>query len=205
MVQVKKIQLKNAILKAARREFVEKGFQGANLRAITKNAGCSLSNLYNYFDNKDDLFSTVLRPRMDEIKKGLEIIKTIHPPAGSYMTSLKEERKYHITVVDYIDEHREDLKLIFLKCQGSSVEGFSEFVIDEYQQMWNRWVAYVKDTFPKKVTHKISDFFIHTISSSYLNSVMEFLSHDVPREDMLLFTEEMLLYSYYGFVGLLDH
>lgn len=204
-MQVKKIQLKNAIMAAAREEFVAHGFGGANLRAIVQKAGCSLSNLYNYFESKDDLFRSLLQPRMDEIRKGLEIAKSINPPEGKYIYSLEDEKHHHRKVAEYIAAHREDLKLIFLKSQGSNVEGFSEYVIKQYQEMWDRYVKFLKESFPEKVQHKVSDFFIHNISSSYLNSVTEFLTHDISYEDMLRFSDEMTLYSYYGFIGLLGH
>jgi AcrR family transcriptional regulator len=204
-MQVKKIQLKKAIMDAARHEFLNHGYNGANLRTIAKLAGCSLSNLYNYFDSKDDLFRSLLTERMEEIRRGLALAKQIRPPAGKYIQSLEDERKHHRVVIDYIDAYRDDLKLIFLKSQGSSVEDFSEYVIEQYQDMWDNYVLYIKENFPGKPGYGISEFFIHNISSSYLNSVMEFLIHNISHEEMRIFSDEMTLYSYYGFVGLMDH
>ncbi len=203
-MQVKKVQVRAAILDAAGQEFLAHGFRGANLRAIAKRAGCSLSNLYNYFENKDDLFSTLLSLRMNEITQALQTAKSFSLPQGEYMYSLETERERHAAVIKYLYAHREELILIFLKSQGSSVESFSEYVIQEYQDMWNRYVDYLKDNFPDKMQNMVSSFFIHNLSSSYLNSVLEFLAHDVPLEDMLVFCDEMTLYSYYGLTGLLE-
>ena len=203
-MQVKKAHVEKSILAAARDEFVIHGFREANLRTIARRAGCSLSNLYNYFENKDDLFRSVLQPRLDEIKRGLELAREIQPPSGEYMHPLEEERKHHRVVIDYIDRHRQDLKLIFLQSQGSSLEGFSEYVIEQYQNMWGGFVGYLRENFPDLVQGKVSEFFIHNINSAYLNSIMEFLIHDTSHGDMLRFSDELTVYSYYGFVGLLE-
>jgi AcrR family transcriptional regulator len=204
VVQTKKSELKQTILMVARREFIRKGYRGANLRIIAQKTPCSLSNLYNYFESKDDLFKQLLEPRLNEIRQAFEMARAILPPEGMVTYDLEDEQRYHKYVIDYIDTHRQDLKLIFLKSHGSSVEQFQEYVIDEYQEMWTRYIHYLKENFPEKAKQRISDFFIHTISSSYLNSMMECLIHDIPYEDMLRYSEQLTVYSYYGFLGLLE-
>lgn len=54
---------KKTILDAARQEFVSKGFRDASLNGIIKNAGISKGSLYYYFEDKSDLYLTV----MDEV------------------------------------------------------------------------------------------------------------------------------------------
>lgn len=48
------------ILDAAAREFAEKGFAGASLNRIIEDAGISKGAMYYYFDDKEDLFHTVI-------------------------------------------------------------------------------------------------------------------------------------------------
>ncbi len=61
---------KNNILDAAIVEFAEYGFDSANINNIARNAGVSVGSMYKYFDNKEDLFLTV-------IHYGVETLKTI--------------------------------------------------------------------------------------------------------------------------------
>ena len=49
-----------AILSAAADEFSEQGYSGSSVNRIIKSAGMSKGSLYYYFDNKADLFSTVV-------------------------------------------------------------------------------------------------------------------------------------------------
>lgn len=45
-----------AVLRAAIHEFVEKGFAGAKIADIAQNAGVAKGSMYQYFDNKEELF-----------------------------------------------------------------------------------------------------------------------------------------------------
>jgi AcrR family transcriptional regulator len=49
-----------AILAAAAEEFAERGYSGASLNRVTEGAGISKGALYYYFDDKEDLFVTVV-------------------------------------------------------------------------------------------------------------------------------------------------
>ena len=120
-MQIKKQEVQQAIVAAARAEFREHGFSGANLRRIAGAAGCSLSNLYNYFAGKDELFIAVVNDRLVEIRGALDWIRTFRMPKDVCMQTEDEERYYYRIISNYIREHRADLELIFLKSSGSSV------------------------------------------------------------------------------------
>ena len=60
------------ILTCARTVFAVRGFHGANIAAICKEAGIGRGTLYQYFDNKHDLFSAVLVDVAERIRAVLE-------------------------------------------------------------------------------------------------------------------------------------
>ena len=53
------METKNKILKAARKEFLAKGYERASLRTIGKDAGFTAGLIYSYFKDKDDLFNAI--------------------------------------------------------------------------------------------------------------------------------------------------
>ncbi|TCK98681.1 TetR family transcriptional regulator [Natranaerovirga hydrolytica] len=55
-MQIKKEEVREAILTTAEKEFLEKGFNNASLRKIVKNAGTTIGNFYNYYESKEALF-----------------------------------------------------------------------------------------------------------------------------------------------------
>ena len=50
------------ILKAAREEFLEKGYKGASLRSICKKAGVTTGAFYFQFENKEAVLKEILDP-----------------------------------------------------------------------------------------------------------------------------------------------
>src|SRR6185312_11130504 len=57
-----------AILKAAIREFKERGYGGARIDAIAKNAKINKRMLYHYFGGKDELYMAVLERSYSNIR-----------------------------------------------------------------------------------------------------------------------------------------
>ena len=57
---------REAVLRAARRIFLDKGYAGATLEAIAEEAGFSKGVMYSQFESKADLFLTLLERRMKE-------------------------------------------------------------------------------------------------------------------------------------------
>lgn len=47
---------KNRIIEAAMNEFIKEGFNGASTNTIVKNAEISKGALFNYFENKENLY-----------------------------------------------------------------------------------------------------------------------------------------------------
>lgn len=76
MVQVKKAEVREAILEAATRLFVQKGFVGTSTNDIGRLARVAPSAIYTYFESKLDLFYQVfspwLRARLDQLEWDLE-------------------------------------------------------------------------------------------------------------------------------------
>lgn len=203
-MQIKKQLVRQAILDAAWAEFSAKGFAGANLRAIAAAAGCSLSNLYNYFSSKDDLFGAIVGPRVDEIRRGLEWIRTYRMPVDKPYTTEEEEWQYFKHIADYMHNHRAELELIFLKSEGSSVAGLLDEAVEAYNHMWSNYHEHLQQNFAHKKFNRISDFFVHNMTHFFVNTLMEFLRHNIDGEDMSAYMEELFKFSYYGHLGMLE-
>ena len=72
MVQVKKEQVRKAILAVAWRLFSRRSYQRTTLSQIAREAGISSANLYVYFDSKLDILYAVYEPWMRERLMRLE-------------------------------------------------------------------------------------------------------------------------------------
>ena len=53
------------LIESAKKEFLEHGFQNANLRRISSESGVSTGSIYTRFGDKAGLFSAVVKPAAD--------------------------------------------------------------------------------------------------------------------------------------------
>ena len=61
------------ILQSARQIVAEKGPEGLNMRSLAKQAGFSVTTLYNHFGNKDDLLVALLEDALNEVTPLIEM------------------------------------------------------------------------------------------------------------------------------------
>jgi len=73
------------ILRAARREFVAKGFAGARVDAIARAASVNKRMLYHYFGDKDALYRAVLR---EGIATNLDLVAAAPPDTADLLPFL---------------------------------------------------------------------------------------------------------------------
>ncbi len=67
-MQTLKDGIRNDIIGAAVKEFYVSGYQNASMRNIAKAAGISVSNTYNYYKSKEELFHSLIEPVFQQIK-----------------------------------------------------------------------------------------------------------------------------------------
>jgi AcrR family transcriptional regulator len=67
-MQVLKEEVRQRIIKSARREFKKYGFEKASMRSIASSANMTVGNLYRYYKNKEDLYGAIIGGLFDEIK-----------------------------------------------------------------------------------------------------------------------------------------
>ena len=102
---------KKKILHAAIKVFSAYGYKGASMRMIAQAADISTGGLYLYFKNKEDLYTTLIRIRLNDLaEETREALGDIDDPAKAIRTFITMR-------VNYAKKHRE-LILILGKEQG---------------------------------------------------------------------------------------
>ncbi|HOX18381.1 MAG TPA: TetR/AcrR family transcriptional regulator [Spirochaetales bacterium] len=72
MAREKDESKREAILAAAKRLFAERGFKGASVSDIVEPLGMPVGSVYTYFENKDDILSSLIEEGWAEFEAGLE-------------------------------------------------------------------------------------------------------------------------------------
>ncbi|BAH07065.1 TetR/AcrR family transcriptional regulator [Clostridium kluyveri] len=102
---------KENIMRSAVNEFSEQGFEKANVGNIAKNANVSKGSIYQYFNNKKELFFFSVKWSTDFIgkkygnhfisdNKDINIFDLFHKNSKSLWVQMREERKLIIFVQD---------------------------------------------------------------------------------------------------------
>ena len=122
-MQFLKGDIQEGILKAAEEVFLEKGYKDASMREIASRAGVTVSNIYHYFTNKDEIFRTILKPVLNDLYAMIYNHDADQMTIDVFMDSDYQK----MSVREYIrlvSEHRDRLRLLLFQAQGSVLENF---------------------------------------------------------------------------------
>ena len=98
---------KQKIIECARALFSEKGYSATGLREIADRAGVSLGNIYNYFKNKEEIFSSIFNP--EEIARTL--VDSFTLVAGDFPFNIE---KVVLSIKRAVDDNRELYRLYYI-------------------------------------------------------------------------------------------
>src|SRR5699024_8758802 len=103
------------ILEVGKREFLEKGYQGASMRAVVKEAGFTQGAFYGYYESKEALFDALVSEAADGLVERFKAAQEAHfalIPQGRTADSRRLSTQYLRFFLDYIYDRFDAFKLI---------------------------------------------------------------------------------------------
>lgn len=204
MAQTKKPEIEKLILSTAKKLFLGKGFLKTSLREIAKLAGITLSNLYNYFEDKNDLFKAILKPQLDDLERLCEFGRTNRAKGGPFET-LQQKKEYLHIALQYIIKNRRELNLLFNLSASSKLENYKTYLIDEYCKNWQYYFDDLYKRYPNKKFHKPSDFFLKNMANLHLATISALISKKYDQNEMEQYANEMAIFLWHGGLGLIEN
>ena len=180
------------IQQAALDEFAEKGFLGASLRQIVKNAGVTTGAFYGYFSSKEALFASIVEPHAAALMGRFMEAQT------SFAELPEEQQPDHMGVestdcvhwmVDYICQHREPVKLLLSRSEGTSYEHFVHNMVEvevEYTLKYMDVLRRLGRDIPE-----LDEQMCHIIASGMFNGIFEIVIHDMPEGRALRYVDQL--------------
>jgi AcrR family transcriptional regulator len=196
-MQTKKTDVRKVILEVAKVEFLKKGYKNASMRTIAKNTGVGLSNIYNYFKNKDEILEEVLKPLLQAFNIMIEEHNSPEYISLDIFISKEYQQKQINMFVKLILKYREELNLLLFQVHGSSLENFHDEYTNRHTEKGLEYMLKMKEKYPH-INTDISDFFMHTISSWWISIIGEIVSHDLEDNEIQKFITE---YMEFGTAG----
>ena len=201
-MQTKKNNIYEKVLKTARREFLERGYKDTNMRTIAEKTGVGLSNIYNYFDNKNVIFQKILAPAMAAIDELLDEHNYEENLTIDIFLSQQYIKKQTEMLVNLICRHKDGLRILLFKSHGSSLENYRNDFIDRHTRIGLRYLQLMKQRYPH-IHIDFSDFFVHTMSSWWISIIGELVMHDLTKKELTRFISEYVEYATAGWKGIM--
>ena len=139
------------ILQAARGEFLQKGFKDTSMRTISWLLGVTLSNIYNYFRDKDDIFRAVLTPLLNAFEQLFAEHNSDDYMSKEFFSMDSHQKKLIDDFMVIPTNYKTELKILLFNSAGSSLENFRDTFVDRYTQESLRYMKLMKERYPSKI------------------------------------------------------
>lgn len=199
-VQTQKEYINEAILKSARTEFLAKGFRNASLRTIAQEANVTLSNIYNYFQDKDAIFVELFKPLLAVIEQAKQHIEE--------MESSQEhnDESAHLNMLDapiaYVEKHKEMFKLLLFGAEGSSLSSITNDMSTWFGKLMRRNLLGISQQHNVDVLMP-SDFLLQNIGAIWVHFLLDSLKQDMQPEEIQRNAKELMRFVFQGWLGFL--
>ena len=193
------------IMPCARREFLDKGFERASMRAIAANAGISAAGLYRHFVSKEAMFEALVLPALNGVKDLLLSVRdefAEFPVAEQSRTLSDYSHTKFPLLVEYIYEHLEAFKLLTTCAAGTPYEHFLHDLVDidvEYN------LKLIQATHNDALTSgRCTPELLHIVSSAFYSGIFEVVIHDMTRKEADKHIEGLQRFFAAGWSTILD-
>ena len=172
------------ILECAKEEFMEKGFEGASMRAIAERAGYTTGMLYGRFADKSQLFRELVSAAADRLFgyfSGAEDAFAAFPADRQYREMHSYVGEKVEVMMDIIYDNFDAFKLIVCKSAGSGYEYYIDQMIEIETKNTMRFIRALNEAgIP---INEVRADLSHMLSSAMFNGIFEVVAHDLPREE----------------------
>ena len=174
---------RTAIISAARRVFVEKGFERTTTRSLAEAAGVSEALLFKHFPNKEALYSAIQMSCFKEEGANLaERLQSLEPSTAALVFLVRD------LVSHILAEPRDDEGLLFFRLVLRSLMDEGEFTRLAIQGGPSRWVTKVEqcikaanragDMLDRPVQANLAGWMVHQL-------ITGIMLHTLPREAVI--------------------
>lgn len=165
-------------------EFLDKGFRGASLRQIVRNAGVTTGAFYGYFSCKEALFASIVEPHAKALMNRFvdaQLSFSALPSSEKPQHVGVESGEYIDWMVDYVYEHKDPVKILFSCAEGTSYDNFIHNMVEIEEEATLNYLDTLRQM--GKDIPTLDKSLCHIIASTMFDSIFEIVSHDIPYDE----------------------
>lgn len=190
---------------AAKKEFLEKGFRAASLRAIVKAAGVTTGAFYGYYDSKEALFEALIIRQYDTVM-------TLFCNAQHDFTKLPfEEQPKRMSAISlgcmkeilrYSYDYPEEFELLLCHAEGTR---FAR-MIDEMVEIETEGTHDYQQTLQRlgRTSPEIDPGLEHILITGMFNAYFELILHKMPPKAAEAYLETLHAFYTAGWLKILN-
>ena len=187
------------LIDAAKKEFLEKGYNKASLRKICANAGVTTGALYFFFENKEDLFSSIVDPPVEELKQMIfEHFKEDRDFLGQ-LNTMDLGNLDHSDMAEMVVDHIYKNYDAFILLLSGSKEDALEENIDEFVELMEKSTAMMVS---ESRFYTIDPFMTHWMAHTTVDSVVHVIKHEKDLKSAKKRIQSIMNYLVIGWVKL---
>lgn len=191
------------LLKAAKAEFLEKGYMQASLRNICKNAGVTTGALYFFFEDKEDLFANLVQEPLDKLYEVMlsHYQEEMELPADSLklQSDFSADTAVAKQAIHFMYQYYDEFQLLLVKSQGSRFEDCVEEFIAITERHYRIMADRMADSFEAK---RVEDYMIHWLSHMQIDAFLYILTHEDSEETASMHIESMIQFMIDGWLAM---
>ncbi|MBO4640136.1 MAG: TetR/AcrR family transcriptional regulator [Treponema sp.] len=197
-------ETKKKLLESAKKEFLEKGFNGASLRTIAANAGVTTGAMYRHFKDKNAFFCALVDDAIEVSLKVVSLAGTDNH-ATFDMPHLQEhinlENKNTFDFMDYIFDNFDAFTLLLTKAAGSEHENFQEEICELYTKNCQETFNWMYKQ--KLITRKVSPMTVHFMASTIINAFCDIILHKMTKKEASVYISDIMEFTRAGTIQVL--
>ena len=171
------------LMDAARREFLERGFERASMRSIGARCGLTAAGIYRHCRDKADLFDQLVSPSVKRVDEWL----TSHIARYAAAAQNEEELRWRDSEVDMMREiiypNMEDYHLLLVKSRGTKYENYLHELTQKHQQELLNYFPMLQAQGHE--VWEIDSRELHLLMTAYTAALFEPVIHNYSQEEAL--------------------
>lgn len=197
-MQFKKDDVRKALLNSGEEAFLKNGFEKASLRKIAKNAGTTIGNFYNYFENKEALFGALVEEDFQKFMFFLTKHNDIERP--NYLWEISNPRVWREVlselIVDMIPEFENGLVLLLDSSTGTRYEQTRTLLVKEIK---DHFIEHIEEFGDKEPNNDFADILAHQFVFGFTKILRDY-KNAAKRKELLI---EHILFFMIGAMGVI--
>lgn len=181
-----------------------KGYQKASLRSICKKAGVTTGALYFFFQDKEDLFSAIVQPTLDQIREMAEQhvrqeLMMLQNLPGADEDNMHDDHNATEQILHVLYKNYDICQMLLTNSQGSRYENCLDEIVDLFE---NGQRALAQEQAKQLGVQPPDDYILHWVIHIELDAYVHILLHERNEEKALKHMDQVLDYLLAGWEAL---